>query len=80
MRVGASDVANLGDLVFDTFCNEVERAHRIDESQWSAFLTSTVVTHHHDDGVVELSGIFKLLHQACEMIIKVFEHCCICSH
>lgn len=40
---------------------------------WSAFLAGAVVGEEHDDGVVELSGLFEVGDESSDLCVAVFE-------
>ena len=79
MRVRSTDVGDSPDLVLDRFAHHVERAHRVDEAEWAAFLAGAIVGHHHDNGVIEHAGLLQRVEQPSEVLVEVVEHRGVCA-
>ena len=55
MGIWPTNVINFCNLFFNGFGDEVEGTHCVDETPRATFLACSVVTHHHNHGVVELA-------------------------
>ena len=73
VRIRAADVIKAGHRLLDGGRDAVVVAHRVDHAHRAAFLAGTVVRHHQEHGVVELTdGLQERRHPA-DVVIGVIE-------